>query len=184
MRSELSGVRSSWLMFARNSDLYLEMSWSCSPSPSRLRDASSTSTFLHLEQLRLVVQLGGLGLELRVRLLELLEELVGAHRARVRSCSGMTPTVHQLIEEREVIRVEAAERGELDDRLHVALEEGQAGRRPSAGRLAHAGGDVDEVVRDVDDEDALLLEGALADEALADLVRCSGLLRPPSRTRR
>ncbi len=32
-------------MFARNSDLYLEMSWSCSAFSSRLRLASSTSWF-------------------------------------------------------------------------------------------------------------------------------------------
>ena len=32
-------------MFARNSDLYLEMSWSCSAFSSRLRLASSTSVF-------------------------------------------------------------------------------------------------------------------------------------------
>ena len=41
----LSGVRSSWDMLARNSDLYLEMSCSCSAFSSRLRLASSTSWF-------------------------------------------------------------------------------------------------------------------------------------------
>ena len=41
----LSGVRSSCDMFARNSDLYLEMSWSCSAFSSKLRLASSTSWF-------------------------------------------------------------------------------------------------------------------------------------------
>src|SRR5207249_4111992 len=43
--SELSGVRSSWLMFARNSLLYLEISESCSAFSSRLARANSTSRF-------------------------------------------------------------------------------------------------------------------------------------------
>ncbi len=42
----LSGVRSSWDMLARNSDLYLEVSASCSAFSSRARRACSTSLFL------------------------------------------------------------------------------------------------------------------------------------------
>ena len=42
----LSGVRSSWLMFARNSDLYFEESASCAAFSSRPRRASSISAFL------------------------------------------------------------------------------------------------------------------------------------------
>ena len=45
INSELSGVRSSWLMFARNSLLYFEISESCSAFSSRLARASSTSRF-------------------------------------------------------------------------------------------------------------------------------------------
>ncbi len=41
-----SGVRSSWLMLARNSDLYLDVSASCSAFSSRARLACSTSRFL------------------------------------------------------------------------------------------------------------------------------------------
>ena len=44
--SELSGVRSSWLMLARNSDLYLEVSASCSAFSSMARRAMSISMFL------------------------------------------------------------------------------------------------------------------------------------------
>ncbi len=46
MSSELSGVRSSWLMLARNSLLYLEMSCSCSAFSSSEARAISTSRFL------------------------------------------------------------------------------------------------------------------------------------------
>jgi len=46
MSSELSGVRSSCDMFARNSDLYLEVSVSCSAFSSSDLLASSTSLFL------------------------------------------------------------------------------------------------------------------------------------------
>ena len=80
MSSELSGVRSSCDMFARNSDLYFEVSASCSAFSSSATRASSTSRFLSsmrvllLEQLRLL-------LELLVRLLQLLllglEQLLG-----------------------------------------------------------------------------------------------------------
>ena len=44
--SELSGVRSSWLMLARNSDLYFEVSASCSAFSSTARRAISISIFL------------------------------------------------------------------------------------------------------------------------------------------
>ena len=46
MSSEFSGVRSSWLMLARNSDLYLEVSASCSAFSSSAWRACSTSLFL------------------------------------------------------------------------------------------------------------------------------------------
>ena len=45
MSSELSGVRSSWLMFARNSLLYFELSASCSAFSSSATRAASTSRF-------------------------------------------------------------------------------------------------------------------------------------------
>ena len=46
IRSEFSGVRSSWDMLARNSDLYLEVRVSCSAFSSSDFLASSTSLFL------------------------------------------------------------------------------------------------------------------------------------------
>src|SRR6266545_4304581 len=51
MSSELSGVRSSCDMLARNSLLYLEMSWSCSAFSSRLARASLEEK---AEQLQLI----------------------------------------------------------------------------------------------------------------------------------
>ncbi len=95
---------------------------------------------LQLEQLRLVVQLGGLRLELRVRLLELLEELLGAH-ARGDHVQDDADRRHQLIEEREVVRREVAERRELDDSLGLALEEHREDDHRARRGLAHAGRD-------------------------------------------
>ena len=45
MSSEFSGVRSSWLMFARNSDLYFELTASCAAFSSRSARARSISSF-------------------------------------------------------------------------------------------------------------------------------------------
>ena len=62
----------------------------------------------------------------------------------------MTPTrVHQLVEERQVVRDERLERRELDDRLDLALEEHGQDDDVARRRLAHAGRDVDEVLRHV-----------------------------------
>ena len=94
MSSELSGVRSSWLMFARNSLLYFELSASCSAFSS---SASARRLHLAVLLLDLLVLLGeqrGLLLQLLVDLLQLflllLEQLLGlaqrlapAPRARV-----------------------------------------------------------------------------------------------------
>ncbi len=76
--SEFSGVRSSWLMLARNSDLYAEARVSCCAFSSRPSRASSISRFfvsmLRLllgQQLRLLLQLGVGALQLRRLLLHL-----------------------------------------------------------------------------------------------------------------
>ena len=77
--SEFSGVRSSWLMLARNSDLYCEARASCCAFSSRPSRASSISRFLRLDvalllgqQLRLLLQLGVGALQLGRLVLQLL----------------------------------------------------------------------------------------------------------------
>ena len=76
--SELSGVRSSWLMLARNSDLYWLARASCCAFSSRPSRASSISRFLISmlrfcsdEQLRLLLQLGVGALQLGRLVLQL-----------------------------------------------------------------------------------------------------------------
>ena len=64
--------------------------------------------------------------------------------------------------------VEVLERGQLDDRLGLPLEEhGQHDDAHLPG-LAEAGGDGDEIRRHVGEEDALFFHRALADQALAE----------------
>ena len=69
-----SGVRSSCDMFARNSDLYFDVSASCFAFSSSAWRACSTSRVLALDLLVLVRELARLFLERLVRLLQLLGE--------------------------------------------------------------------------------------------------------------
>ena len=85
----------------------------------------------------------------------------------------------QLIEEDLMDRAEGVERRQLDDRLDLALEQDRQHDDVERRRLAEAGADVDVVVRRVGQQDALLLERALADQALR---RCgTGSRRPCAR---
>ena len=93
MRIELSGVRNSWDMLARNSDLYFDVSASSVAFSSSARRACSISWFLrfHLdvpfgELLRLLLQLLVgllqlllLRLQLAGELLRLLQQAFGLH---------------------------------------------------------------------------------------------------------
>ena len=74
---------------------------------------------------------------------------------------------HQLVEEALVGLVELAERGELDHRLDVVLE--QSGQDVDVGRrgVAEPGADADEVAGHVLQEDRALVGGRLADQPLA-----------------
>ena len=72
MSSELSGVRSSWLMFARNSLLYFEESASCSALLLERRARQLDLAVLDLDAAVLLLEQLRLLLELLVGLLELL----------------------------------------------------------------------------------------------------------------
>ena len=76
---------------------------------------------------------------------------------------------HELLEEREMRRAEALEAGQLDDRLDLALEDDRQDDDVVRRRLAQAARDRDVFLRWIHQQDALLLERALADEALAEL---------------
>ena len=72
MSSELSGVRSSWLMFARNSLLYFEVSASCAARSSSAWRASSISRFLSSMSRFCSASSAAFSCELLVGLLQLL----------------------------------------------------------------------------------------------------------------
>ena len=73
----------------------------------------------------------------------------------------------KLVQEREVDLAEAVERGELDDRHHLALEEDRQHHDVERRRLAEPGADLDVVGGHVGEQDALLLVGHLPDQPLA-----------------
>ncbi|ABS26438.1 hypothetical protein Anae109_2236 [Anaeromyxobacter sp. Fw109-5] len=125
---------------------------------------------LLLEQLGLLVQLARLRLELGVGPLQLLQELLGPH-ARADHVEDDADVLHELIEEGQVVRAELLERGELDHRLRLALEQHRQDHHGARRRLPHPGRDVDEVRRHMREQDALLLERALPDERLLQAVR-------------
>ena len=72
MSSELSGVRSSWLMLARNSLLYFDESASCSARSCSAGSRQLDLAVLDLDAVVLLLELLRLLLELFVRLLQLL----------------------------------------------------------------------------------------------------------------
>ncbi len=112
MRIEFSGVRSSCDMFARNSDLYFEVSASSAAFSSSARRACSTSLFLRstssfcsasclafVRQLLVgLLELDLPGLQLGRQLLRLLEQVLGAHR-RLDRVEDDADRLRELIEE-------------------------------------------------------------------------------------
>ena len=74
---------------------------------------------------------------------------------------------HQLVEEGLVGLVELAERGELDDRLDLVLEQSRQDVDVGRRRMAEARADPEEVGRHVFEQDRPLVGGGLADQALA-----------------
>ena len=147
----LSGVRSSWLMLARNSDLYFEVRASCIALSSSAWRACSTSWFLRstswlrsASSLRLVLQLlVGLlqlllpALQLVGQRLRLREQVLGAHVGFDR-VDDDADAFGELVEEGLVAGVEPLHRGQLEHALGLALEhDGQhqdVARRPRSAR--------------------------------------------------
>ena len=115
MRIELSGVRSSCDMFARNSDLYFEVSASSAAFSSSARRACSTSLFFRStstfcsascfaferELLVGLLQLGLPRLQLDGQLLRLLQQVLGPHRG-LDGVEHDADRLGELFEERQV----------------------------------------------------------------------------------
>ena len=113
-----------------------------------------------------LLELALAGLQLDGELLRLREQALGAHR-RLDGIEDRADALGEQLEEREGPSAEVLERGQLDDRLGLPLEEhGQHDDAHLPG-LAETGGDRDEIRRHVGEQDALLFHRALADEALA-----------------
>ena len=105
-----------------------------------------------------------LALQFSARACDCFSNFFGSHR-RFNRVQHDADAFRQLIEEREVDVVEALERREFDDGLHIAFEQDRQDDDVVWRGFAQAGVDLDVIAGDVRDEDALLLERALADEA-------------------
>ncbi len=167
--SELSGVRSSWLMLARNSDLYFEVSASCSAFSSSARWACSTSRFLASTcffSFRAAAPFPAAPRWSRAVPPAWSSVPSGAPAApEVSSCDCLSrPSVRMFAamvlstmpidsiswsRKRLVGLVELAERGQLDHRLHLALEQGRQDDDVGRRRLAEARAIAHEVRRHV-----------------------------------
>ena len=133
---QLSGVRSSCDMLARNSDLYFEVS--ASSVGLLLQGAAGLLDFLVLaldldvalgELLRLLLELlvgllqfALLRLQFDGQLLRLLQQALGLHR-RLDAVQHDADAGGELFEERHLQIGEGADRGQLDHRLDLALEQ-------------------------------------------------------------
>ena len=176
----LSGVRSSCDMLARNSDLYLEVRASCLAFSSRAWRACSTSRFLRSTSSFWCGEQAGLFLQLLVGLLQLLLpalQLLG-ERLRLleqvlRAHVGFDRVEHdadrfgELIEERLVRRVERSNEASSSTAFTWPSKTTGSTMMFCGAALAQAGGDADVVRRHIGEQDLLLLQGALADQALA-----------------
>ncbi|MDF2698109.1 MAG: hypothetical protein K0S65_6492, partial [Labilithrix sp.] len=187
MSKLFSGVRSSWLMFARNSldgavlldeerrllfellvdllQLFLLL------AQHFLGCAERVGLLLELlvgafQLVLLLLQLARLLLELVRQRLRLLEELLRP-RARTDHVEHDADGLGELLQEDAVDRAERLEARELDDGTHLVLEENRDDDDVERRRLAEPRADLDVVARHLREQDALLLERRLSDEALA-----------------
>ena len=119
--------------------------------------------------LQLRVRLGQLALarlQLARERLRLLQQVFSPHGGHDR-VEHNADALGELIEKHQVVWAEPVERRQLDDRLHLAFEHHRQHHDVGRGRLAKTGADLHVIGRHVREDDALLLEGALADEPFA-----------------
>ena len=162
--------------------MYLEVSASCLAFSSSACRACSTSWFLRstswfwwassrafsCSSWLVCLQLLLPALQLLGQRLRLLEQVLGPHVGLDR-VEHDADALGQLVEEGLVRRIEALERGQLEHALDLALEDDRQHDDVLRRRVAQAGGDADVVGRHVGEQDLLLLQGALADQPLAEL---------------
>src|SRR5256886_854806 len=136
-----------------------------------------------LQLVLLALQLGGQGLRLG--------EQVFGPAVRVDRVEHDADALGELIQEIDMRGAERLERRQFDDGAHLALEEDRQHDDVGGYRLTQRRVDLDVVLRNVLEDDSLLLERALTDQALAEdelhrdvlalLVRVAGLQGEMSR---
>ena len=124
---------------------------------------------LRLERELLVglLQLGLPRLQLDGQLLRLLQQVLRPHR-RLDRVEHDADRLRELFEERQVRRGERLQRRQLDDGLRFAFEQHREHDDVLGTGGAEAGVDARVVGGDLGEQDALLFQRALTDEALAD----------------
>ncbi len=100
--------------------------------------------------------------------LRLLEQVFGSH-VRFDGVEHDADRFGELIEERFVGRAEPVETGQFHDGFHVAFEDDRKHDDVQRLGFAQAGGDLHVIARDVGEQNLFLFQGALADEAFAEL---------------
>ena len=122
---------------------------------------------LFLQLLVGLLQLFLAALQLLGQRLRLLEQIFGAH-VGVDRIEHDADALGQLVEEGLVRGVEALERRQLEHAFDLAFEDDRQHDDVLRRRVAQAGRDPDVVGRNVREQDLLLLERALADQAFAE----------------
>ena len=124
---------------------------------------------LLLELLVGLLQLALPRLQLAGELLRLLEQPLRLHR-RLDAVQHDADAVGKLVEEGELQGREGRDRGELDHRLDLVLEQDRQHDDVARQHLEERRADRHRVRRHLADQQAPLVGGALADQALADLA--------------
>ncbi len=205
MSEELSGVRSSWLMLARNSFLYWLAFSSSSALLERVTCACARSSRCDLELLRLLfemrvglLQLGLLGLELRLRFLQraalLLELLVADLElfllrlqllglplclleqlfqpgAVLRGTHGDGDGVRDALHQGLVLGSDPAQEAKLEHRMDFAIAAGRRHEQLARLALAQRGGNGQVARRHIANAHAAAGLGGLAQQAIARAQR-------------
>ncbi len=182
IRMLLSGVRSSCDMLARNSDLYLEVSASSVAFSSSARRACSISWFLRststLRSASCWAFCSSCSLvccssfccvcSSPASCWDCFEQPLGLHR-RLDAVQHDADRVGELLQEGHLRRREGADRCQLDDGLDLVLEQHRQHHEILRDDAQQRRADRDGVERDVGDQPLALVDGALADQAFAEL---------------
>ena len=193
IRIEFNGVRSSCDMFARNSDLYFEVSASSAAFSSSARRACSiswflrsTSTFCSASCCAFCSSCSLVCCSSRccvcssvANCCDCLQQSFRLHRCLDR-VQHDADAGSQLLEERDLQVGERTDRRQLDHRLHLAFEQHRQHDDVVRRRLEQAGADRHGIFRQMRDQHAPAIDGALTDQTLRPGADCPDGPRSPS----